>query len=75
MHIQVILLFDTWFVSKVKLIMPPFMKYVKKSWGNFKRTHQSLLCFPLPATYIIVLLMMYVRLALNNKGIYFDLSC
>ena len=29
--------------------MPPFIKYVKKSLGNFKRAHQSSLYFPLPA--------------------------
>ena len=30
--------------------MPPFINYVKKSSGNFKRAHQSLLCSPLSAT-------------------------
>ena len=43
---------------------------MKKSLGSVKRADQSLLCFPLPATYIIVLLMMHVRLAINNKGIH-----
>ena len=47
--------------------MPPSINYEKKSLRNFKRAHQSLLCFPLAATYIIVLLLMYVRLAINNK--------
>ena len=54
----------------MKLIMSPSINYVKKSSGNFKRADQSLLCFPLPATYIIVLLMMHVRLTTNNKGIH-----